>query len=281
MAGFWYFNLQDSVLPDGPSNIAHPRSKPGSTKVVETELPPPKALRTPPDVPPPPPPPPQPAGPAQIAALFDTDGLILEINGRFDALPSGYRGLLMGKDRGRFDDLVRSGRGTSDDIEWLKTRILGETIPSFQRDAEMIRAKLLELEPKLKENVASDVIYRKNGTNFEGQIVEETESSVKIKLRFGAVTIPKEDIQRIEKGKGAAMEFPAKYAEASTAPPAEKLEKLSALLAWCIEKSLKTQKEYVAFVILSLDASHENARRASGMAKPLPGPSLLPASQKK
>jgi hypothetical protein len=145
----------------------------------------------------------------------------------------------------------------------------------------MIRGKVLELEPKLKENVASDVIYRKNGTKFEGQIQQETDTFVKIKHQFGAVTIPKEDIQKIEKGKGAALDFPAKYEPTKAGTPAERVEKLAPLLAWCIEKSLKTQKEYVAFVILSLDASHENARKASGAAKPLvSSPSLLPSTPK-
>jgi hypothetical protein len=208
--------------------------------------------------------------------------LIKDINGRFDAMPAGYRSFLVGKDRTRFEDMLRTRKGTSDDIEWLKSRILGEAIPSFQRDADMIRSKVLELEPKLKENVASDVIYRKNGTKFEGQIIQQTDTFVKIKHQFGAVTIPAEDIQKIEKGKGAALDFPAKYAEASKpATPTERVEKLAPLLAWCIEKSLKIQKEYVAFVILSLDASHEAARKAAGAARPtISAPSLLPSTPK-
>jgi predicted NodU family carbamoyl transferase len=113
-------------------------------------------------------------------------------NGRFDALPAGYRGLLIGKDRTKYDELMKNKKGSSEDIEWLRSRILGEAIPSFQRDADMIRSKVLELEPKLKENVASDVIYRKNGTKFEGQIQQETDTFVKIKHQFGAVTIPED-----------------------------------------------------------------------------------------
>jgi hypothetical protein len=205
--------------------------------------------------------------------------LIKDINARFDALPAGYRSFLVAKDRTQFEEMMRTRKGTSDDIEWLKSRILGEAIPSFQQDADKIRSKILELEPKLKENIASDVIYRKNGTKFEGQILQQTDTFVKIKGQFGAVSIPAEDIQKIEKGKGSALDFPAKYAEASkAATPAERVEKLAPLLAWCIEKSLRTQKEYVAFVILSLDASHEGARKAAGVPRPpISAPSLLPA----
>jgi hypothetical protein len=208
--------------------------------------------------------------------------LIKDIDARFDALPAGYRSFLVAKDRTRFEDMMRTRKGTSDDLEWLKSRILGEAIPSFQRDADIIRSKALAIEPKLKENVASDVIYRKNGTKIEGQIIQQTDTVVKIKCQFGTVSIPAEDIQRVEKGKGAALDFPAKYADASrAATPAERVEKLAPLLAWCIEKSLKLHKEYVAFVILSLDPSHDAARKAAGMPRPaISAPSLLPSTPK-
>jgi hypothetical protein len=87
---------------------------------------------------------------------------------------------------------------------------------------------------------------------------------VKIKSRFGAVQIPREEIEKIEKGKGAALEFPAKYADAKG-----KLEKLAPLLAWCTEKNLKLEKEYVGYVILTLEASNEKARTAVGLGRPL------------
>jgi hypothetical protein len=189
--------------------------------------------------------------------------LLNNINGGFDALPPGYRTYLIPADSKRLVELTQNKKGSSDDVDWLKTHVLGEAIPSFQREAETIRSKVLELEPKLKENVASDVIFRKNGTKVEGQIIQQTPEFVKIKSRFGAVQIPREEIEKIELGKGAATEFPAKYADAKG-----KLEKLAPLLAWCAEKNLKLEKEYVAYVILTLDASNEKARTAVGLARP-------------
>jgi len=222
-------------------------------------------------------------GSAPITELISVPAdLIKDINGRFDALPTGYRSFLMPTERNKFEDLMKNKKGPSDDIEWLKSRILGEAIPSFQREADLIRSKVLELEPKLKENVAADVIYRKNGTKFEGQIIQQTDTFVKIKGLYGSVQILMEDIQRIEKGKGAALEFPAKWTEASKpGTPVERVERLAPLLAWCIEKNLKTQKEYVAFTILTLDASHEGARKASGLPRPtVSAGSLLPSTPK-
>jgi hypothetical protein len=186
------------------------------------------------------------------------------IQASFAALPPGYRSYLVPTDRKRLEELTAAKRGSSDDLDWLKTRVLGESLPSFQREAEQIRSQILTLEPKLKENAATDVIIRKNGTKVEGQIGETTETAVKIKTRFGAASIPKEEIARIEKGKGSATEYPARYAEAK-----DNLDKLAPLLAWCTEKGLKLEKEYVAYKILLLDASNEKARIAVGLSRPV------------
>jgi len=197
--------------------------------------------------------------------------VLKSIDASFSALPPGYRTYLIPADRKRLEDLTASKRGGSDDVDWLKGRILNESIPTFQREAEQVRSQILVLEPKLKENAATDVIIRKNGTKVEGQIVETTETHVKIKTRFGAASIPKEEIAKTEKGKGSATEFPVRYAEAKG-----NLEKLAPLLAWCTDKSLKLEKEFVAYNMLTLDASNEKARTAVGLTRPVIGAGAAP-----
>jgi hypothetical protein len=197
--------------------------------------------------------------------------LLQSVNTAFAALPPGYRAYVLPSERKRFEDMMSSKHGSSDDVDWLRTHILGETVPSFQREAEQVRSQVMSLEPKLKENAATDVIYRKNGTKVEGQIVETTEAYVKIKTRFGAASIPKEEIAKTEKGKASATEFPARYADAKG-----NLEKLVPLLAWCIEHGLKLEKEYVAYNILTLDASNDKARTAVNLGRPALGPVAPP-----
>jgi len=195
--------------------------------------------------------------------------LIKDINGRFDALPGGYRNMIPAPERKKLEDLSKRTKAAPDDIEWMKTRFVGEALPAYQREADLIRSKALELESKVKENVGSDVIHMKDGRKIEGEIIEDTEEYVKVKARFGSVKIPKSEILKIEKGKGAALDFPAKFADAmKPAAPAEKLAKLTPLLAWCVEKNLSLQKEYVSYVILTQDASHEAARRNVNLARP-------------
>jgi hypothetical protein len=205
------------------------------------------------------------AAPAETMMALPAE-LLKDVNDRFSALPKGYRSLLLPVDRQRLDDLAASRKGSAEDVDWIKTRILAESVPSFQREAELVRSKILELEPKLKESAATDMIIRKNGTKVEGQIVEVTNTFVRIKSRFGSVPIPQEEIAKIEKGKGSAAEFPGKYAEAK-----DSVDKLATLLAWCVEKNLKVEKEYVAYSILAIDASHEKARTAVGLSRPVIG----------
>jgi hypothetical protein len=208
------------------------------------------------------------AGQVQVRVPIPAE-LIKDINDRFDALPAGYRASMTSADTARLESLTRNLKGSTADVAWLNSRILLEILPVFRNEADTIKSKVLELEPNLNQNVASDVIYLKDGRKLEGQIIEETAEFVKIKNKLGSVKLPIGEILRIEKGKGTALEFLARFAEAmKAATAAEKLEKLAPLLAWCAEKNLKTQKEYVAHVILTLDASHEKARGAAGLRRP-------------
>lgn len=215
--------------------------------------------------------------PSLVLAGTPGDGNVMEmvaipadvlqnVNQGFSALPPGYRSYLALPDQKRLEDITRTKKGTSEDVEWLKSRVLNEFMPAFQREADLIRSQVLALEPKLKENAATDVIIRKNGTKVEGQIVSQTDTEVKIKTRFGAATIPASEVQKIEKGKGSATEFPQRWTDAKGS-----LEKLVPLLAWCQEKNLKLEKEYVAYNVLTMDASNEKARTAVGLSRPSVG----------
>ena len=195
--------------------------------------------------------------------------LVKDINDRFNALPGGYRNLVTATDRKKMEELTKRSRAASEDIDWLRSHILAATISSFQRDADHIRSKVLEYQEKVKENVGSDVIFFKDKRKIEGQIIEQTPEYIKVKGRFGGVKYPMTEIEKFEQGKGAALEFPAKFAEAmKPTTAAGKLEKLGPLLAWCVEKNLSLQKEYVAYVILTQDAANDNARKIVNLPRP-------------
>jgi hypothetical protein len=184
------------------------------------------------------------------------------IQDRFKALPPGYRQFLRADERQRLDTLLEKGKGFHEDLSFLQDTILGDVIPRFEQETAQFRAKVQELEPKVMATASADVIYFKDGGKVEGVIEEETADIVKIRTRFGSVNRQKSDIERIEKGKGAVTEFPAKYKAA-----AGRIEGLMTLLAWCKEKGLVTHKEFVGYQILTMDPASERVRQELGLPK--------------
>jgi len=190
------------------------------------------------------------------------DALVKQINAGFGALPPGYRLLLPPDDRQRLDALLRNGKGTAEDAEYLKTRIAGDLLSKCEQEAALFRAKVVELEARTKEQTSVDTILFKDGRKVEGKVEEETDEFVKVKSRFGSVKVVKTEILKIERGKGAGVHFPEKYKEAGTKP-----EKLAALLTWCKENNLRLERELIAYVILTLDPANDRARNELGLPR--------------
>ncbi len=208
-------------------------------------------------------PPLTPVPPTALASVVPED-VIKAIQSGFAGIPAGYRQLLPAADRTRMDPLLAKKVGTSDDLDFLRNRILGQAIPAFEREFVLIKSKAVDLEAKLKSTTSVDVIHFKDGRKVEGQILEETETTVKIKARLGTITVPKGDVLRIERGKGAGVEFPGRLKAAG-----DKLPGLVPLLAWCKEKNLKLEGEYVSYLILSMDPANEPARSFLGLKRPI------------
>lgn len=178
----------------------------------------------------------------------------------------GYRPYMTPGDRERLDGVLRAGKGLSEDIDFLRARILGEVLPVFEQDMAAIRARLAELEPKAMEVLVADVVFCKDGRRLEGRVEKQTEESIQLRGRLGSLRLTfADDILRIEKGKGSGVEFPERYKAAKG-----KLDPLHALLAWCKEKNLPPQREFVAHEILSLAPATDKIRAELKLPKPAP-----------
>ncbi len=204
-----------------------------------------------------------PLPPSSLAVAIPED-LIKAIESGFAVIPAGYRQLLPAQDRTRMDPLLAKKIGTPDDLEFLRNRILSQALPAFEKEAALVRTKAAELEDRIKNTTAVDVIHFKDGRKVDGQLLEETETGVKIKARLGTITVPKADVLRVERGKGAGVEFPDRFKAAGG-----KLEGLASLLAWCKEKNLKLEGEYVSYLVLALDPAHDAARAFLSLKRPL------------
>jgi hypothetical protein len=187
-----------------------------------------------------------------------------DVESRFAALPTGYRSALTDADRDRLKSILARKEGTPDDLVFVEVRLRNEILPALEKEHAQIRARAAELEPQLQQATAVDVIHFKDRRKVEGQVIEETETAVKIKTRGASITVPKADVERIERGRGAGLEFPARFAKTERKMPA-----LGELLEWCIKNSLRLERDFVANLILTQEPMYEPARRALGLLPPV------------
>lgn len=207
--------------------------------------------------------PPPPAPLPEVVPL--PEDLAQSIRQKFSALPAGYRQFIPVDDRERMDRLLKTTTKVfKDDVEFLRGRILGEVLATFEAEHLQFQEKARELEDKTRDLGGTDVVHFKDGRKIEGKVEEETEEFVKIKSRFGSVKVPRGDIQKIDRGKGAASEFPERFKKAQG-----KADELTLLMAWCKEKNLPVHKEFVCNLILALDPLNDRARAEINVPRPL------------
>lgn len=207
--------------------------------------------------PPPPPPPPE-------AAPLPAD-LLAEVKSRLDSLHPCYRKCFPPEDEKRMAALLAAGKGTADDVNFLRDRILSEICREFAEEYAGFSIKFKDAESKAIETASSDIVIFKDGRKIEGSIEEETEEQIKIKSRLGSVRCPKADVLRIERGKAAGVEFRTRY-EAARGNPAA----LANLIGWCKERRLGPQKDLCCYALLLADPGHSGARTEIGLS-PSPG----------
>jgi hypothetical protein len=193
--------------------------------------------------------------------------LLAEVETRFKAIPAGYKNLLPLNEAQKLDGLLRAKMAPPEDLQFLQVRILQEALPVFEREAQNVRAKTAELELKVKDSTAVDTVHCKDGRRLQGKVVSKTEESLKLKGQFGTVGIPMSDILKVEEGKGAGVEFPGKLAACPRTAP-----DLIKLYTWCRQNNLMVESQYVAALILGIDPTHEDSRRAHSLpARPAGG----------
>ncbi len=216
---------------------------------------------------------PDPAQPPPVVAI--PHDLLSEARKRLAALHPHYRKAIPPEDEARSQQLLSSGRGTVDDMEYLQRRLIGDFCRRAEEDRAGIEARRAELEARLQDAAAVDTLHLKDGRRLQGRVEDETEDALRLRSRFGSVRFSKTDVARIERGDAAAAEFRQRYEAARG-----KADALLPLLAWCREKKLEAPRELVATAILAIDPGHEAAGRELGMGRegprPVAGPGAAP-----
>jgi hypothetical protein len=192
--------------------------------------------------------------------------ILQKIPAVLSGLPPGSLNALFEDDRQRMEMLLQRKTGNGRDVEFLKTRILGDLLPRLEQELALFRSKSLELEPKARVPSAVDVVKLKDGRTLIGKIINETEEGFQLQGQYGSTPIRKEDVLSLGRGKGPGVQFLDKL-KAAQGKPAE----LLSLMLWCKENNLRLQKEYVGYLVLSGDLASERARAELGLPRPLAG----------
>ena len=103
----------------------------------------------------------------------------------------------------------------------------------------------------------ADVVHLTDGRKIEGKVVDAGDV-VKVVTRMGTVTLPKDQVARIEKKKTLADE----YKEKAAALADDDVEAHYKLSLWCKENRLTRERVIELKKVLELDKNHEKARAA-------------------
>jgi hypothetical protein len=201
------------------------------------------------------------AEPKPLAPTPLPSPLLAEVKQRLETLPAFYRQTLPAQDRSRAEALLVGGHGSNDDTIFLTGRF-SELLRRAESDQNAIAARLRELEAKLAESAdGTDTVVCKD-RKIEGTILESTDEFVKIKGRFGAVTISRAEILTIEKGKGSGADFKAAY-QAARGRKSELLQ----LFLQAREQKAELRRGLAAAALLSLDPGEDRCRHELGLPR--------------
>lgn len=199
--------------------------------------------------------------------------IILDLRAAFRSLPPGYERCLPMADGMKLEALSQKVLPDEEEIEFVRSRILGELVAHFRKEHAQVEAELRELQPRLGE-LRTDFVYLRNGGRLDGQLQEDDEKHYRLLTHPGTLKLPKANVLRVEKGKAPGATFPGRLEAARG-----NLEALAVLAKWCGDNRMPLQKRAVALLMLTVDASDARARQETGYglpAAPTPPPGAPP-----
>lgn len=105
----------------------------------------------------------------------------------------------------------------------------------------------------------ADDVYLLNGRKFEGVIAEETDSQVRIRMQGGVLSLPKSQVERVEKGDSALSEY-LRRKEAARRGADTRAQDWIELAKWARGQGLEQGTREAALAAAELDP------RAEGLA---------------
>ena len=174
--------------------------------------------------------------------------------------------VLPAPEKARVEKLAADGKGSAQDMEFLRSILSGPRFRAVKEESGQIRETRARLETEALEGLPVDKVVKTDGTVINGRIIEETETAVKLERKIAGgstaeMVLPKAGLKEVLKGKGVGSEFKTKWEEAKKGG----VPMLVGLLSWCKENSLNLQASLAAYAILVDDPGRAEARQQADM----------------
>lgn len=237
--------------------------KPARPEPVKAPAPVPAPPKKADPVPAPAPPEPK-AAPAPVKAPTEA---LLRVRTEVLTLHPFYVGLVVPPtDRVRIDALIGGGPAGPDDAELLQALLTGSRLKAVRDEIALIAQTIPTVEREAQEGLPVDKVTMKDGRVLNCRVVDEGVEVVKVARALssgvgGALPLRRENIVRIEKGKGVGAEFQARWETAQKGP----LPGLIELMVWCKENTMPGQAKLVALTIARTDPANPQARLEAGL----------------
>ncbi len=101
--------------------------------------------------------------------------------------------------------------------------------------------------------VRADILHLKDGRRVEGQVVEESKSTIKIRTLLGTFEFKASEVERIERGKSKLEEFEERMAAARSA------DQLHEVGLWAEKKRMRKQAKQAMRKVIEVDPMHAGA----------------------
>jgi hypothetical protein len=250
-----------SAIPPLPAPAKAPEAKaPRSTEYKPMPAPPPPMTGKTPV-----PAAPTPAPGKSVAAL--SPEVLGKIRSDVLTLHPFYLGLVLSPaEKARVDGLAVTEKGAQEDVDFLQSVLTGSKLKAVRDEVSTIAQTLPTLERESEENLPVDKVTLTDGRILNCKILDEGVEVVKVARALaggvgGQLPLRRENITRIEKGKGIGTEFTAQWQTARKGSLAAMIE----LLLWCKTNTLTGQARLVAYTILKNDPANPQARTEAGL----------------
>jgi hypothetical protein len=169
-------------------------------------------------------------------------------------------------EKSRLDGLTATSKGLPEDGDFLQSILTGPKLKAVRDEISTIAQTLPTLERESEENLPVDKVSLSDGRTLNCKILDEGPEVVKVARMLaggvgGQLPLRRENITRIEKGKGIGAEFAAQWATARKGSLSAMIE----LLLWSKTNNLAGQAKMVAYTILKSDPANPQARTEAGL----------------